>query len=72
MTHLLYPVRQSFRTARDLTMTLLPHGGQRTSRHNAWASVSADLDRSRSRREAQAAIDIASLGRHEPADPLRA
>lgn len=36
--------------------TLAPHGGQETSRRNAWESMSADVQRARARREVDAAL----------------
>ena len=42
-------------------LTVLPHGGQRSARQNAWASMSADSALARSRREAEAAMDRAQL-----------
>ena len=46
--------------AASLTTTVLlaalPHGGQRTARRNAWASMSTDATRARGRREAAAAM----------------
>lgn len=45
----------------DLLLTALPGGGQRTARHNAWAGMSADAARSRARREAEAALEVAVL-----------
>lgn len=43
----------------DLLLTALPGGGQRTARRNAWAGMSADASRSRSRLEAEAALEVA-------------
>ncbi len=43
----------------DLVLTALPGGGQRTARRNAWAGMSGDAARSRSRREAEAALAAA-------------
>jgi len=43
----------------DLLLTALPGGGQRTARRNAWAGMSADASRSRSRREAETALEVA-------------
>ena len=39
-----------------LALSLLPHGGQRSARRNAWAAMSADAVQARARREAEAAI----------------
>lgn len=35
---------------------LLPEGGQRTARRNAWAAMSSDARRARDRREAEAVM----------------
>ena len=43
----------------DLLLTALPGGGQRTARQNAWAGMSVDASRSRARREAEAALEVA-------------
>jgi hypothetical protein len=45
--------------AQSLLMAALPHGGQRSARRNAWASMSSDAVRARARREADAAMDAA-------------
>ena len=42
-----------------LLLTSLPHGGQRTARRNAWASMSADAAMARARRDADLAMDQA-------------
>ena len=44
----------------DLTLTVLPHGGQRSARRNAWAAMSADATLARSRREAELAVAAAA------------
>ena len=41
-----------------LALSLLPHGGQRSARRNAWAAMSADAVQARARREAEAAIAL--------------
>ena len=38
------------------TVTLLPEGGQRTARQNAWVAVGENARRARDRREADAAL----------------
>lgn len=43
----------------DLLLTALPGGGQRTARRNAWAGMAADAARTRARREAEAALEVA-------------
>ena len=40
----------------SLALAALPHGGQRSARRNAWASMSADAARARARRDAEAAV----------------
>ena len=44
----------------NLSLVLLPHGGQRSARRNAWASMSSDAVLARSRREADAAVAAAA------------
>ena len=43
----------------SVVLTVLPHGGQRSARRNAWASMSADNARAKARREADSAMDRA-------------
>ena len=55
------------RTAAQLqgfALTVLPHGGQRSARKNAWAAMSADAVLARSRRDAEAAV-AAAVSRSE-------
>ena len=40
----------------DLLLLVLPAGGQRTARRNAWAGMAADAARSRAAREAASAM----------------
>lgn len=47
-------------TGQATMLLLLPHGGQRLARRNAWASMSADATRARARLEAAAALALAS------------
>ena len=49
--------------AQSLVLLLVPHGGQHAARQNAWAGMSADAARGRDRREAQAAIELATSAR---------
>ena len=42
-------------------LTALPHGGQRTARRNAWASMSTDAARARGRRDADAAMALSAF-----------
>ena len=42
-----------------LFLTALPHGGQRSARQNAWASMSSDSALARARRDADAAMERA-------------
>ena len=50
--------------AQDLMLAVLPGGGQRTARRNAWSGMAADAARSRATREAEAAIAAAALRRN--------
>ena len=43
----------------QLLLALVPHGGQRTARRNAWGAMSTDSARARARREADAAMTLA-------------
>ena len=43
----------------SLAMTVLPHGGQRSARRNAWTAMSADAAQARARREVEAAVAAA-------------
>jgi len=50
------------RTATQLqgfALTVLPHGGQRSARRNAWSAMSADAAFARNRREAEHAMTAA-------------
>ena len=49
--------------AQSLALLLVPHGGQHGARQNAWAGMSADAARGRDRREAQAAVELATSAR---------
>ena len=49
------------RLLESLLLTVLPHGGQRDARRNAWAAMSADSQRARQRRDADRAMDLAVL-----------
>jgi hypothetical protein len=50
----------------DLTLTVLPHGGQRSARRNAWAAMSADAALARTRREAELAVAAAAARTDHP------
>jgi hypothetical protein len=52
-------VTRTATTVQTLFLTALPHGGQRSARRNAWASMSTDAARARGRREADVAMDRA-------------
>jgi hypothetical protein len=43
----------------SFVLTVLPHGGQRSARRNAWASMSQDAVRARAQRDADAAMELA-------------
>lgn len=45
-------------------IVLLPGGGQRMARRNAWSGMSADAARRRMQREAEIAIDAAHARAH--------
>jgi hypothetical protein len=49
-------VRRTASTAESAVLLLLPHGGQRLARGNAWEAMALDADRARSRSEAMAAL----------------
>ena len=55
------PSRSLVRNLETVFLTVMPHGGQRSARRNAWASMSADAALARSRREADAAMERAAL-----------
>ncbi|MCU1602738.1 MAG: hypothetical protein JWO22_3447 [Frankiales bacterium] len=57
----MFPTLPLLRNLETVLLTVLPHGGQRSARQNAWASMSADTQRAKSRREADAAMDRAIL-----------
>lgn len=54
MPHL--PLARAASLTTTILLTAIPHGGQRTARRNAWASMSTDASRARGRREADAAF----------------
>jgi hypothetical protein len=49
-------VHRATSTGQSTALFLLPHGGQNLARRNAWASMSVDAGRARSRRDAAAAM----------------
>jgi len=48
--------RRAVTLALDLSVLVLPHGGQHTSRRNAWAGMVSDATRTRQRTEAELAL----------------
>jgi hypothetical protein len=52
-------------TLRGIFNTVLPEGGQRTARRNAWEAVCADRVRARGRQDAWRELDRAA-GRLDP------
>lgn len=48
-------------TLRGIFNTVLPEGGQRTARRNAWEAVCADRVRARGRHEAWVELDRAAV-----------
>jgi len=55
----------------SLVVAVLPHGGQRSARRNAWASMSADHVRAKARHEADAAMLRADAMSRQPATSAR-
>jgi hypothetical protein len=53
--------RSAGRRLQETALLLLPHGGQRAARQNAWRAMVADAAVARARREAVAAVAEASL-----------
>ena len=49
-------VRRNLANLESFALTLMPHGGQRSARRNAWASMSSDSALARQRRDADAAM----------------
>ena len=54
-------LKRNLATLESFVLAVLPHGGQRSARRNAWASMSSDAQLARQRREADAAMDRAVL-----------
>ena len=54
-------LKRNLATLESLVLTVMPHGGQRSARRNAWASMSSDAAWARNRRDAEAALDRAQL-----------
>ncbi len=50
------PLARTALNVQSLVLAVVPHGGQRSARRNAWASMSSDAARARSRREADRAM----------------
>jgi hypothetical protein len=57
------------RAVQAAVLAVAPHGGQLTSRRNAWAGMSTDAARARARREADIALAAAAARVRPPADP---
>ena len=53
------PLARTAGQLQGLALTVLPHGGQRSARRNAWAAMSADAAFARNRREAEHAMSAA-------------
>ena len=56
-------------TIQSITLTVLPHGGQRSARKNAWASMSEGNSRAKARIDADRAMSRAIVLSTEPAHP---
>jgi hypothetical protein len=54
-------LKRNLTNLESLFLTVMPHGGQRSARRNAWASMSSDASWARGRREADAAMERAQL-----------
>jgi hypothetical protein len=54
-------LKRNLATFESLCLAVMPHGGQRSARRNAWASMSSDAARARNRREADAALQRAQV-----------
>ncbi|MCW2601507.1 MAG: hypothetical protein JWM02_3336 [Frankiales bacterium] len=55
-------------SVQSLVVAVLPHGGQRSARRNAWASMSEGNSRAKARREAESAMTRAiSMSQHPAA-----
>lgn len=55
----MFPSSRTALNVQSLVMAVVPHGGQRSARRNAWASMSSDAVRARARRDAALAMDRA-------------
>ena len=58
--NLLAVTRQTLGVVVAVSLTVLPHGGQRGARRNAWTAMVADTAQARTRGEAQFAVDRAA------------
>jgi len=58
-------------TAQAFVLAVVPHGGQRSARRNAWASMSQDAATARARKEAGSAMDRAVAFAQRPAASAR-
>jgi hypothetical protein len=67
----LFPLSRIAVNVESVALMLLPHGGQRSARTNAWASMSEDSARARGRREADAAMARAVAMSLHPAASAR-
>ena len=54
-----HTLRRTTSQVQALVLALVPHGGQRVARQNAWASMSQGAVQARNRREADLAMDRA-------------
>ena len=52
----LTPLVRTAGQLQSLALTVLPHGGQRSARRNAWSAMSADAVFARNRRDAEQAM----------------
>ena len=62
------PLARTAGNVQSFVLTVVPHGGQRSARRNAWASMSSDAVRARARRDADVAMTRAiSMAAHPAA-----
>ncbi len=53
------PLQRTTLNVQSFALALVPHGGQRSARRNAWAAMSADAVRARARRDASTVMSDA-------------
>ena len=61
LARVLTPRPAAVHVLQTAVLALLPHGGQRAARRNAWAGMSSDAATARARREADRALAVAAV-----------